>query len=76
MMLMPLASAGQGQVLRLAADGRTTELADVTLGELHGDWIDVTRGLSAGERIVVAGAAAIRPGTLIKPVAVFQEVRR
>ncbi len=74
--VLPTAAAGQGRVLRLAADGRTTELADVTLGELRGDWIDVTRGLSEGQRIVVAGAAAIRPGTVVKPVVLSEGLSR
>lgn len=66
--VIPAATAGSGQVLRLARDGRTTELADVRLGELHGEWIDVTQGLTVGERVVVAGARAIRPGTVVEPV--------
>ncbi|MEG7474262.1 efflux RND transporter periplasmic adaptor subunit [Serratia marcescens] len=66
--VIPAATAGRGQVLRLARDGRTTVLADVRLGELHGEWIDVTHGLAVGERVVVAGARAIRPGTIVEPV--------
>ncbi|WP_417071301.1 efflux RND transporter periplasmic adaptor subunit [Niveibacterium terrae] len=61
--------AGEGSVLRLGKDGRTTEQVALKLGAFRGDWIEVSEGLAAGDRIVVAGATAIRPGTAIKPVA-------
>lgn len=67
--VLPGKEAGTGSALRLAKDGRTTEQVTLKLGALRGDWIEVTGGLAAGERIVVAGATAIRPGTRIKPVA-------
>ncbi|KAG0748733.1 hypothetical protein G6F24_015348 [Rhizopus arrhizus] len=66
--VLPSAVGGKGQVLRLAKDGKTTELAEVSLGQYHGDWIEVSGQISAGQRVVVAGAKAIRPGTQIKPV--------
>lgn len=66
--VIPAATSGRGQVLRLARDGRTTVLTDVRLGELRGEWIDVTHGLAVGERVVVAGAKAIRPGTIVEPI--------
>lgn len=66
--VLPSAVSGKGQVLRLAKDGKTTELAEVSLGQYHGDWIEVSGQISAGQRVVVAGAKAIRPGTQIKPV--------
>ncbi len=67
--VLPGPDASQGEVLRLAADGRTTEKAVVRLGELHGEWVDVRSGLVAKDRVVVGGAAGIRPGTVVQPVA-------
>lgn len=63
------ASAGSGRVLRLAADGRTVESVAVSLGALHGTHIEVMQGLAAGDRVIVAGAAAIRAGSQVQPVA-------
>lgn len=68
-------SAGGGRVLRLAKDGRTVEQVPVRLGAQHGDSIDVVSGLAAGDRVIVAGAAGIRPGTQVKPVTFRGEVR-
>jgi RND family efflux transporter MFP subunit len=73
--VLPDASAGSGRVLRLAKDGRTVEQVAVTLGALHGDAIDITSGLAAGDRVVVAGAAGIRPGSVVKPVPYRGEVK-
>lgn len=66
--VLPTSESGKGQVLRVARDGRTVEAAAVTLGSLHGEWVDVTAGLARGDRVVVAGAASIPPGSTIKPV--------
>ena len=73
--VLPAPEAGQAHVLRIAKDGRSTEKVAVRTGTLHGDWIDVLEGLSAGDRVVIAGAAAIRPGAAVKPVAYRAEVR-
>lgn len=62
-------------VLRIAKDGRTVERVPVALGKPHGQWIEVTRGLARGDRVVVAGAVAIRPGSIVKPVAYKTESR-
>lgn len=71
--VLPDDTAGSGRVLRLAKDGRTVEQVAVKLGALTGDAIEVTAGLTAGDRVVVAGAAGIRPGSLVKPVAYRSE---
>ena len=65
----PTAATGTGTALRLAADGQTLEPVNLALGEVQGDWIEVTQGLQAGERVVVAGAHALRPGQKVQPVA-------
>ncbi len=68
--LVPDAAGDGARVLKLAQDGTTVESAKVRLGGAHGAWVDVTSGLAAGERIVVAGAAVIAPGSRVKPVMV------
>lgn len=67
--VLPEAAPGKGRVLRLAADGRTVQAVPVTLGALHGDSVEIVSGLAVGERVVVAGAAAIQPGTVVQPIA-------
>lgn len=67
--VVPLPEPGRGQVLRLAADGKTTERVDVQLGTTHGEWVGVTQGLAQGDQVIVAGAARIPPGTVVRPVA-------
>ena len=69
-------ATGSGHVLRLARDGRSVEQVAVTLGALQGEAIEVTSGLAAGDRVIVAGAAAIRPGSLVRPVAYPAEAAR
>lgn len=59
---------GEGQVLRLKEDGRTTELVHVRLGALQGELIEIKSGLSLHDRVVIAGAAGIPPGSVITPV--------
>jgi RND family efflux transporter MFP subunit len=67
--VLPDATAGSGRVLRLAKDGGTVEAVDVKLGALHGPRVEVTQGLVTGDKVIVAGAAGIRPGSLVRPVA-------
>lgn len=57
-----------GSALRLAADGTTLESVSLQLGPVHGEWIDVSSGLKAGDRVVVAGALSLRPGQKVQPV--------
>lgn len=66
--VLPAAEPGRGQVLRVAQDGRT-EAVVVMLGPLHGEWVEVDQGLAPHDRVVVAGAVAIAPGTVVAPVA-------
>lgn len=68
--VLPAPEAGRGSVLRLTADGQTVEAVAVTLGAIHGEFIAVAGPLNAQDRIVVAGAATIQPGSRIKPIAV------
>lgn len=70
--LLPGQTGDAGSVLRLKADGRTTELAAVQLGTVRGGWIEVATGLQAGDQVVVAGGASITPGAKVIPVVVSQ----
>lgn len=67
--MVPGTQAGQGYVLRLAQDGKTTERVDVTFGTPQGEWVQVTQGLARTDRVVIAGAAQLKPGTVVMPVA-------
>ncbi|MCD0494057.1 efflux RND transporter periplasmic adaptor subunit [Chromobacterium violaceum] len=66
--LLPSTDARHGYVLRLAGDGKTVEKIAVQLGVPHDDSVSVASGLKAGDRIIVAGGAAIAPGSRITPV--------
>jgi multidrug efflux system membrane fusion protein len=44
----------------------TAELRPVTLGQRQGDDVAVTGGLSANERVVVAGQLTVRPGGKVR----------
>lgn len=66
--VLPSRQEGKGKVLRLAGDGKTVEQVDVQVGQARGDWVQITRGLSQGDPVVVAGAVGIAPGSLVRPV--------
>ena len=60
----------QGQKSVLTVDqGDKVALRSVTLSERIGDLIIVTRGLEAGERVIVEGIQKVRPGMQVKPEA-------
>lgn len=65
----PEARPGMGHVLRIAKDGRTVERVAVRLGAVSGQSIEVLSGLNDGDPVVIAGAAGIRAGSVVKPVA-------
>lgn len=62
------ANADEGEVIRIGADGQTTEVVMVQLGTVQGDWVRINHGLNEKDRLVVAGAVGIPPGTKVKPV--------
>lgn len=66
--LLPDRNAQQGYVLRLAADGHTVEKVAVVVGELQSDHVRILSGLKPDDLVVIAGAAAINPGTRVTPV--------
>jgi len=73
--VLPGTIATNGYVLRVGKDGRTVEQVTVKLGALQDDTIELIEGLTKGDRVIVAGAAGIRPGSLIKPVIYRSEVK-
>jgi RND family efflux transporter MFP subunit len=66
--VLRLAAPDTGTVLRLGGDGTTVERVTVTLGRLHQDTVEVLTGLAPSDRVVLAGASGIQPGTRVKPV--------
>jgi membrane fusion protein (multidrug efflux system) len=59
---------GAKSVLVVGAEDKVA-LRSVTLGERIGDLFIVTRGLEAGERVIVEGLQKVRPGMQVKPTA-------
>jgi membrane fusion protein, multidrug efflux system len=57
----------------VAAEGDKLEYRAVTLGPIVNGLRVVRDGLKAGERIVINGLQRVRPGMVIKPVAVPME---
>jgi membrane fusion protein (multidrug efflux system) len=57
---------GAKSVLVVGAEDKVV-LRTVTLGERIGDLIIATRGLEAGERVIVEGLQKVRPGMQVKP---------
>jgi membrane fusion protein (multidrug efflux system) len=57
---------GAKSVLVVGPDDKVV-LRTVTLGERIGDLVIVTRGLEAGERVIVEGVQKARPGMQVKP---------
>lgn len=72
--VLPDERPGHGRVLRIAGDGHTVQEVEVKLGEIEGDAIDVV-GLERGDRVVIAGASAIKPGSLVQPRAYMRGAR-
>ena len=68
--VMPDQGGDTGTALRLAKDGQTLEKLSLKLGQIQGDWLDVkeSNSLRPGDRVVVAGALALRAGMKIQPV--------
>lgn len=50
---------GEGAEVWVAGNDGSLALRDVRLGRANGDWLEVTRGLSGGEKIVTSGALFI-----------------
>jgi membrane fusion protein, multidrug efflux system len=61
------ASDGSASVLTVDADNKVVQTPVVADTAHDADWI-VTRGLKAGDRVIVAGSQKARAGILVKPV--------
>lgn len=58
---------GQSFVWVYLSDKQTAEKFEVLLGQVHGDFVEVEKGLSKGDRVVVSGANKIKSGDKLKP---------
>ncbi len=58
----------QGAYVYVVGDDKTAQLRTIEVGTIVGDSATVTRGLQAGERVVVEGASQLRPGGKVAPV--------
>jgi len=56
----------QGPYVYVVKDDDTAELRIVTLGQRQGDDVVVTKGLSAGERVVLTGQLTVQPGGKVR----------
>jgi multidrug efflux system membrane fusion protein len=56
----------QGEFVYVVKPDDTAELHLVTLGQRQGNDVVVTKGLAAGERVVVTGQLAVRPGAKVR----------
>jgi len=63
-----LYDAGQAYVFVLGDDNRARR-TNVSLGLRAGDLVEVTEGLTSGQRIVGSGAAFLRDGDTVRPLA-------
>lgn len=58
----------QGAYVYAVGDDKTAQLKTIEVGTIVGDSATVTRGLAAGERVVIEGASQLRPGGKVAPV--------
>jgi RND family efflux transporter MFP subunit len=59
---------GTTNVYVLDQDGARVHARRVTTGPAHGDSLEITAGIAAGERIIVAGQQRLREGALVQLV--------
>ncbi len=67
--LVPAASAqtsAKGPYVYVVKEDSTAEMRPVTLGQRQEDQVVITRGLSAGERVVIEGQMAVTPGGKVR----------
>lgn len=58
----------QGAYVYTVGDDKTAQLRTIEVGTIVGDSATVSRGLTAGERVVVEGASQLRPGGKVNPI--------
>ena len=67
--LIPAVSAqtsAKGPYVYVVKEDSTAEMRPVTLGQRQEDQVVITRGLSAGERVVIEGQMAVTPGGKVR----------
>ena len=67
--LVPAAApqmSGKGPFVFVVKPDSTAELRPVAVGEREGDLVVISRGLAAGERVVVTGQIAVTPGGKVR----------
>jgi len=67
--LVPAVAAqvsGNGPFVFVVKPDSTAELRPVALGERQGDLVVISKGVQAGERVVVAGQLAVTPGGAVR----------
>ena len=61
-------------VLRVnAADGNRVERVDVEVGQRSPGFVEVTKGLSAGDSVITEGITSVRPGDAVVPRVMQQQ---
>lgn len=58
----------QGAYVYVVGDDKTAQLRTIEVGTIVGDNATITRGLTAGERVVVEGASQLRSGGKVSPI--------
>jgi multidrug efflux system membrane fusion protein len=59
-------TSATGSFVYVVKPDSTAEMRPIVLGQRHGDFIVVTSGLQAGERVVVTGQLGIMPGGKVR----------
>jgi len=57
----------QGPYVYVVKPNKTAELRLVTLGQRQGDNVVISKGVNAGEQVVVSGALTVQPGLPVNP---------
>jgi multidrug efflux system membrane fusion protein len=57
----------QGPFVYVVKPDKTAELRLVTLGQRQGDEVVISKGVNAGEQVVVSGALTVQPGHPVNP---------
>ncbi len=58
----------QGAYVYVVGDDKTAQLRNIEVGTIVSESATVSRGLVAGERVVVEGASQLRPGGKVAPI--------
>jgi membrane fusion protein (multidrug efflux system) len=56
------------RVVWVVSPGKTVERREVTIGVRRAGFVEITKGVTAGEKVVVGGAERLQPGMPVNPV--------